>query len=155
MTQPTVLVEYIDELKLRYPNLTSEKVDLFREIVIRIKRIYEENKIPEDLAERIAKIAYQNDDREVDNTLIRLRGIQLNEAPQAAVERILKDSIQTHSTDNDLEKAFNDYLVRQLFGFEKLLVDYFAGFYTKNVTDIKKVSLHVLDFVELFSHQNG
>jgi hypothetical protein len=138
LTQPTILVGYIDELKSRNPNLSSEKVDLFREIMIRIEKIYKENRIPDDLVARIAKIAYQSDDREVDDTLIRLRGIQLDEAPQAAVQRILKESIQTHSNDNDLEKAFNNYLVRQLFGFEKLLVDYFAGFYTKNEADIKK-----------------
>lgn len=139
LRQPTLLTEYIDKLKTDYADLSSEKVDLFREIVSRIQQIHKANEIPPDLAGRIQKIAFPNNERDIaDENLIKLRGIELTRSPQTAVERILLESIRTRAEDNNLEKAFNGYLVNQIFGFETLLVEYFAGFYTKSEADIKK-----------------
>lgn len=139
LRRPTVLTEYIDKLKVDYPELSSEKVEVFREIISRIHQIHEANKIPEDLGCRIQKMAFPNDERDLsDENLIKLRGIQLTRSPQTAIERILSESIRARSEDNNLERAFNAYLVNQIFGFETLLVKYFIAFYTKNNPDIKK-----------------
>jgi len=139
LRRPTVLTEYIDKLKADHPELSSEKVEVFREIISRIEQIHEANKIPEDLGSRIQKMAFPNDERDLsDENLIKLRGIQLTRSPQTAIEHILLESISARAEDNSLERAFNAYLVNQIFGFETLLVKYFVGFYTKNNSDIKK-----------------
>lgn len=138
LTQPTVLTAYIDNLKEKFRDLSSEKVELFREIVSRIEQINEANKIPDDLAQRLSKLAFPDNERDItDENLIKLRGIQLTRTPQTVVEHILRESIRTHADDNDLERAFNSYLVNKIFGFETLLTKYFTGFYTKHEADIK------------------
>lgn len=114
----------------------SDSINAVVRMLDQLDDIRTANSIDDATASHIAALAGENEDA-VDSTLLRFRGVMLNRVPRTAILNILRGARTLENLQDD-EKEALERVVTILANFEELLTEFFAGFYTTNLTSQRK-----------------